>query len=33
MPQIEAFLQQGMEERETYQGAVLKLHRLFGLEP
>jgi flagellum-specific ATP synthase len=32
-PGFEAFLQQGMDERETYQDAVLKLHRLFGLEP
>ncbi len=32
-PAFEAFLQQGMDERENYQDAVLKLHRLFGLEP
>lgn len=32
-PGFEAFLQQGMDERENYQDAVLKLHRLFGLEP
>ncbi len=31
-PGFEAFLQQGMDERENYQDAVLKLHRLFGLE-
>ncbi|MDP1651780.1 MAG: FliI/YscN family ATPase, partial [Rhodocyclaceae bacterium] len=31
-PVFESFLQQGMEERENYQDAVLKLHRLFGLE-
>jgi flagellum-specific ATP synthase len=29
-PGFEAFLQQGMNERENYQDAVLKLHRLFG---
>jgi flagellum-specific ATP synthase len=32
-PGFEAFLQQGMDERESYQDAALKLHRLFGLEP
>jgi flagellum-specific ATP synthase len=32
-PGFEAFLQQDMHERENYQDAVLKLHRLFGLEP
>ena len=32
-PGFEAFLQQDMHERETYQDAVLKVHRLFGLEP
>lgn len=31
-PGFEAFLQQGMNERENYQDAVLKLHRLFGQE-
>jgi flagellum-specific ATP synthase len=32
-PGFEAFLQQGMDERENYEDAVLKLHRLFGVEP
>ncbi len=32
-PAMEAFLQQNMDERETYEDAVLKLHRLFGMEP
>ncbi len=31
-PGFESFLQQAMDERESYQDAVLKLHRLFGLE-
>jgi len=32
-PGFESFLQQDMNERENYQDAVLKVHRLFGLEP
>ncbi|MBA3902868.1 MAG: flagellar protein export ATPase FliI [Rhodocyclaceae bacterium] len=32
-PGFDAFLQQDMDERENYEDAVLKLHRLFGLEP
>ncbi len=32
-PAFEAFLQQGMDERENYQDAVVKLHHLFGVEP
>jgi len=32
-PRFEDFLQQDMEERENYEDAVLKLHRLFGIEP
>jgi len=30
---IEGFLQQKMDECESYSDAVLKLHRLFGVEP
>ena len=32
-PRFEEFLQQDMKERENYEDAVLKLHRLFGIEP
>ena len=29
-PALEAFLQQAIDEREGYESAVSKLHRLFG---
>ncbi len=32
-PHFEGFLQQNMDERENYQDAVVKLHRLFDLAP
>lgn len=32
-PQLEAFLQQNMLEREGYEDAVVKLHHLFNAEP
>ena len=32
-PGFETFLQQGMDERENYQDAVVRLHRLFDLQP
>lgn len=32
-PRLEAFLQQGMDERENYEDAVLKLHQMFDRAP